>query len=241
MAQAFDASGSGGNFSSVTERTWPHTVGAGSSRVLCVNFMTGTSVSVTAVKYGGSGGVSMTQIGTGNNTGGLIHYAYYLIDPSVGTADVYISLSGSDVCAGESASWNGGAENDATVIDANTTSSAETSNDNIAHTLTTVSDNSWVIMLAACEGGNIAASTNSTYRAGNPSTLSTQIYDSNGPITPAGTYTMRYTCGAGDVSNFLIALPLPGEATVSWLPVTQVATGPTSFYVAAGMTPPDKV
>jgi hypothetical protein len=29
--------------------------------------------------------------------------------------------------------------------------------------------------------------------------------------------------------------------TVSWLPVTQVATGPTSFYVAAGMTPPDKV
>jgi hypothetical protein len=32
-----------------------------------------------------------------------------------------------------------------------------------------------------------------------------------------------------------------GGDTVSWLPVTHVATGPTDFYVAAGMTPPDKV
>jgi hypothetical protein len=30
-------------------------------------------------------------------------------------------------------------------------------------------------------------------------------------------------------------------ATVSWLPVTHVVQGPTNLYVAAGMTPPDKV
>jgi hypothetical protein len=45
-----------------------------------------------------------------------------------------------------------------------------------------------------------------------------------------------YNSGSG-----LSYAAMAGSDTVSWLPVTQVATGPTSFYVAAGMTPPDKV
>jgi hypothetical protein len=48
--------------------------------------------------------------------------------------------------------------------------------------------------------------------------------------------TDLYNSGAG-----LSYAAMSGGSTVSWLPVTHVATGPTAFYVAAGMTPPDKV
>lgn len=206
-AQTLDATAWNGGFSAVTERTWDHVMGSGANGCVFLNVFTGTASVLTAVKWGGSGGTNFTQIGTTNNMGSGLHHAYKLMAPATGTQQVYIASSVSDFIAGESVSYTDCGDNDATIVDQSTNGSAATS---YSGSLTTVTNNSWVVMLGACEGGNIAASTGSTLRQKNLSTLSSGIFDSNSAITPAGSYSMEFTCSLGDNSMFMVAMPPPG-------------------------------
>jgi len=86
-----------------TSLTWSHTVAAGTNRVLFVELaIDGLGANVTGVTYGG---VALTQVGRG--TGNHAIEIWRLINPTVGTANVVASFSGSTPAAGGATTFNG--------------------------------------------------------------------------------------------------------------------------------------
>jgi hypothetical protein len=162
---------------------------------------------ITAVKVGGSTGTSMTAIGSPQNMGSAIHHSYYLVNPPTGTQQIYIASSVLEWIGGASVSYAGGAAFDASKFSF-TNGAANTV---YSDTITIASANSWAVLLAGCEGGNITASTGSTLRQRNLSTLDNGIYDSNGQLS-TGNYTMELTAGNGDWAFHMVSLPLPSSA-----------------------------
>lgn len=69
--------------------TWSHTIGSGSNRILIVYVPISQNVSVTGVTYGG---VSLTQF-VGITNGDPKAYIYYLLNPTVGTANCVITFN----------------------------------------------------------------------------------------------------------------------------------------------------
>ncbi len=91
---------------SATSLTWSHTVSAGSNRVLVVELaIDGLGAPASSVTYGG---VALTQIGRG--TGNHAVELWALINPTVGTANVVASFSGSTAAAGGASTFNGVAQ-----------------------------------------------------------------------------------------------------------------------------------
>jgi hypothetical protein len=77
--------------------SYSHTVVSGSNQVLVVGVSTGQSDTCTGVKWGGSGGTSLTAAYTGGGGGTTAHVSiYYLLAPTVQTADIYVTLSASN-------------------------------------------------------------------------------------------------------------------------------------------------
>ena len=89
-----------------TSLTWSHTVSAGSNRVLVVELaLDGLGAPASSVTYGG---VALTQIGRG--TGNHAVELWALINPTVGTANVVASFSGTTAAAGGASTFNGVAQ-----------------------------------------------------------------------------------------------------------------------------------
>ena len=91
---------------SAASLTWSHTVSAGSNRVLVVELaIDGLGAPASSVTYGG---VALTQIGRG--TGNHAVELWALINPTVGTANVVASFSGTTAAAGGASTFNGVAQ-----------------------------------------------------------------------------------------------------------------------------------
>lgn len=184
MAIAYDAQSSGTG--SANPWTWSHTC-SGTERFLVVA-ITSSGIAGTAVTYNG---VSMTLLAT---VGIGVTKFFYLSNPASGTNTISVSgsSSGQQGCA---VSYTGVDPTGNPSVTSLTDSGAATTT--ITNSINTTVDNSWVIGMGEYENINLVslvASTGATQRVNLASDFGTGyaigIFDSNGPKTPAGSYSM---------------------------------------------------
>lgn len=192
MAIAFDAASNGST-------SWSHTC-SGADRYLFVYTTTNSAGGVSGVTYNG---VAMTKLAS--RSGDFMNL-WGLASPSSGTNTISITGTGAGVAASYTGvSGTGNPEANAGTS-SGTTSFLQTS-------VTTVTNNAWVVGVAMYDvvGQASAAGTGATQRAVRGCTASfwsPGIYDSNGAVTPAGSYSMRVnvTSGSGAMDLYLISI-----------------------------------
>lgn len=191
MAIAFDAATDGGYLGSGSPKTFNHTVGSGDNRLLIVGgFDAGSSgTTITGVTYNG---VAMTYVNSVKNPPeNRFSWMYYLLNPDTGTHAVSISFSSGDVGAW-AVSYTGVAQSGQP--DANGTDSASGVTSRTT-SLTSIADNCWHMMTSRNNVGAAGAGAGATSRVS--SAAGGGFVDSNGPKTPAGSYSMNVTTGGG--------------------------------------------
>jgi len=174
---------------------------SGSDRYLVVGILDVSGDNATSCTYAG---VSMTQLGKINALTSRYIYFYGLANPTTGTNDiVYTRGSTTSVCGFGAVNLTGATQTTSPIDASNTANSTGTS---IGISLTTVADNTAVLVMA---GGQdpIAASTNLTEQATDSSFDAALISRSTTfPKTPAGATTYTTTFGSGN--NGCIAISI---------------------------------
>jgi DNA-binding protein len=181
---AFDAATNGGNSSTGT-LTFSHTA-TGTNRILFVGALTTSSDDLTGITYNGTG---MTLIDKQKTNSDRWNYLYYLLNPDSGTHNVTVTSSGNYIQAA-AVSYTGVRQS--SQPDAHTTNS-ETGSTSLTTALTTVADNSWIVSYTR-SGGTAAAGTGLTERL---SDGNQGFFDSNGPLSPAGSHSTTMTVSGG--------------------------------------------
>jgi hypothetical protein len=202
MAIAFDAVSESWT-NSGTSLTWSHTC-SGSDRILWVSVMTLSTRTVTGVTYNGVSLTSLTR-----SSGSQPMQLWYLIAPATGANNIVVSInSTASFIYTSAASYTG--VNQSSQPDAQNTNN--TTGTSITTTLTTVADNSWSILGARNDATGItSAGTNSTQRASG-SVGTVQLYDSNAPKTPAGSFSMTVTNSSSAATTTAMASFSPAVA-----------------------------
>lgn len=174
---------------------------SGSQRYLVVGVLDVSGDNATSCTYGG---VAMTQLAKINCLTTRYIYVYGLANPTTGTNDiVYTRGSTTSVCGFGAVNLTGATQTTSPIDASNTANSTGTS---IGISLTTVADNTAVLVMA---GGQdpIAASTNLTEQAVDATFDAALISRSTTfPKTPAGATT--YTTSFGSGNNGVIAISI---------------------------------
>lgn len=164
----------------------------GSDRILWVGIFGDTTDTLTGITYNGVAMTVAQKVGMG--FGDRWIYLYYLVNPATGSNTVSATFSASTAAKAVAVSYTG----------AKQTGQPDNSNNwtdlfvsSISHSITTVADNCWMVFIAKTNGaGTPSAGTGSTSRGGSNSFA---FFDSNGPITPAGSYSMACSVGGSAV------------------------------------------
>lgn len=202
-----------------TLTTWTDTfdAGIGMDRLLVVGLTTvfDSLDAVISVTYGG---VAMTLAAKVQNPDGRQwSYLYYLIAPQSGINNIVTTLSPDDGVYMEMAVYNGVSQTGA--IGVVTATAAVAFSPHVITTLITTLDNSWTVSTANTDGNGtgefLSAGTGTTIRSQQFSWFA--LSDSNGPITPPGSTSMRMNTNAavGRLGSIMISF---GPA--SYLPFT---------------------
>lgn len=227
MAITFDA-GSGATNNGGSSVTASHVVSSGSNRILWgTSFSNGAGDVVTGMTYGG---VAMTLARKENALTTNWLYIYYLVAPTVGTANLVVSASTTvtefNVMG---ASFFGALQTG--LPDATSTTSGGSSP--ISGSITTVADRSVVVMIARNTSGPNTASTNST-EANAQSGAS--LFYSTAMKTPAGSTSMNATYTGGGSWGTVMASFAPASSSYA---LTQspllVAATPSYFSTATSI------
>lgn len=228
MAIARDSHSKGGN-TGASSLSFGHTISSNTNGLLLVGFLENKSTTTdlcTGVTYNG---VSMTKLKGNAATGGFGYYSIYgLLTPDTGNHNIVISFSatpeyGIRAC---SSAYTGVAQTglpDATgFVGANTGTSRTLS-------ITTVADNSWVFGYAEHDAATITASTGFNELDAQDNYFKSG--DSNGAITPAGSYSMSvtfsssgYYCMMQGVSFAPYTTPTSAIKTINGLAKASVKT-----------------
>lgn len=208
MAIAFDTSTS--YFSnSGTSHSWSHTT-SGTDRILWVNVMNSSGVSISSVTYNGVGMTNAVNSGASQR-----NTLFYLVNPASGSNTVTVTLASSSYCYTNSASYTGAEQSgqpDATNGQNSSTATLTTS-------VTTTDDNCWTVLGARqASTGNTSAGTGTTQREAHAGY--TQFYDSNAAITPAGSTSLQTTQSASGTT---------GHAMASFSPAPEAAATENSL------------
>lgn len=162
---------------------------AGTMLVICANFF-GSGTAITAATYNG---VSLANVGVTADSAFLHGEEWFLASPATGSHTLSVTRNGSNtgnffvsVATYTGMSLTG--QPDAKVSTSNIAGTT------IAQAITTVANNSWAVLCTENDGGGLTAGTGSTLRNSQPVAMGSSVmFDSNGPITPAGSYTMNAT------------------------------------------------
>lgn len=209
MAVAYDASTDGGYTNSGTTRTFSHTA-TGSNCVLIVGSWTRSSGAnaVTGITFD-IGGVPTPMVPLGTE-----------IIPAHSSGDEYIRLWGLEIGTGagtgkniviscpsgmESIVW-ASSYTGASLPDA-TSNQAETTSTDTVCSVTTVTDNSWAIVLYRDSGGAGSAGAGATFRTYGLSSGGTGCYDTNSAKTPAGSFSLTVSHGSAPNGYQMAAIP----------------------------------
>lgn len=183
MAIALDAvvNASFGGSATLT-KTWSHTC-SGTDRILFVNVLVGgiTDI-VTGVTYNG---VSMTRVN--GQAADFYMSTYALMNPASGTNDVVVTCSSSTNIIPHSISYTGVSQTGQPEVNGLNSAGAGSS---ITSSLTTISDNSWVMMFMRKNSGGSATAGASTTSRVDDSTYGLHCFDSNAAVTPAGSRSL---------------------------------------------------
>ncbi len=209
MAIALDTSVDGGLVNPGTSITWAHTC-SGINRILFVTAFgnIGTDV-ITGATYGG---VAMSLVNKIQCPTDRWVYLFSLINPLTGANNVVVSASGSIAIAGQSASYTGVKQTGQP--DANNTGTAVKPATSITVSVTTGANNDWTVFGGKNDVlGAMTAGTGSTVRQ---AANGLGLFDSNGAITPAGSYSMTVNTGATPADfGMVIASFAPDVGTTS--------------------------
>lgn len=188
MAIAFDNVSSGGTGSG-TSLTFASASVTGSDRMGIVAITTGTD-SVTSVTWNG---VAMTQAckrSFGSYPNYVYIYALHAI--ATGSTNIVISTSATVNIEASAASYTG--VNQSSTLDATNTNGAGSNATSGSVSITSVSDNCWLVSAVVNTSGDSTASTNTTKRVGPVGPDNHVSYgDSNAAMTPAGANTQAWT------------------------------------------------
>ena len=194
MAISFDAASTGD--ATDTTLTFAHTC-TGTRRLLVVGVgIEDADDEISGVTYNG---VAMTLVDKiVNGVPNEWTYMFYLLNPSSGTNNVVVTASSSTTIRGLGVSYTG------VLQSGQPDSKNEATAQGASHALstTTVLDNSWVVGMAQGDDATPGAGTGVTSRA---TVGGSRIGDSNGPKTPAGSYSMTFTGGASTRINIEMA------------------------------------
>lgn len=184
---------------------------SGSDRYLLVSVVDVAGDTVTGVTYAG---VSMTQLAKVAAATTRYTYMYGLANPTTGTNDIVASRSGTISVFGYGAINLSGANQTTSPIDASATNNVTSATPTID--LTTVADNSAVIVGAHTPNNPIAASTNLTEVVGDASfDVSIMARSSTFPKTPAGAQTYTLTCPSGNTGLIAVSIAPPASTTAN--------------------------
>lgn len=227
MAIAYVAT-SQGRATSASSLTVSHTIASGSNRVLITGVECQTGDNITGVTYDG---VSMTQYVKVNTTvASFYNYFYYLVAPSIKTANIVISASGTRTIIGLSANYTG--VDQGTPLEASNSNIATSSSFTVS--VTTVTDNAWLIGTARNNSaGTQSAGANTTYRNNNSGDVGYQLYDSNGAKSPAGSYSLNVSFTTSSLYCMLACAIRPSTKIAVDNTGTATATGVTSVTLSS--------
>lgn len=184
--------------------TTPYTMGTGLGGILIIT----TSFSVTAIDYGGQ---SMSQdihfepsIHDGNQQQENV---YILQNPPTGSNTITLTAGGNGTIGIISYTGVDSIETYNTYFSNNGTNNTQVLS--LQGSVTSTADNCWSVMF--CRGGNNFPNTFSGARATAVFIFgdgAVGIYDSNGPISPAGnsTLTATWSAGTGFISNVILSM-----------------------------------
>lgn len=196
-AIAFVAAADGGNNgNSTASLTYSYTTGAGSNRLL-LTCITGDTAAddISSVTYNG---VAMTQIAKVLPPANRWSYFYYLLAPASGAHNLVITFGSIHFIISGSADYSGVKQS--AQPDASTTNTGSPVGPaDLATSLTTSANNSWVTMCGGGFSGSQAqlAGTGATRRAVDGSFGTWGLFDSNAVVTPAGSYSIGWHYAAG--------------------------------------------
>lgn len=192
-----DATSQGQSGASDTSYNLAHTMSSAAYRIIFAHiFLSAGDVLLTA-KYAG---VDMTLISKDNTSGaGGPSYLYYIITPTTGTNNIAVTTSAGGYIVVRGSSYTA---SHPIVLDTSTHGQGTTTPKTVS--LTTIADNSWVVLVASSQR-SLAASTGSTLKTGGANDQF-EFYDSNGPRTPAGNVDMAYTVATTPyATNYVMA------------------------------------
>jgi len=212
MAIAFDAQ-SIGSASTGSTVTVAHTC-SGSNRVLVCVISNGTEEDIVSVEYDG---VAMALVESGSAGGGFESFVYVLGDPSSGSNNLVVTMSGgidTGTCRVGGASFNGAGDIDPINVSEKTNS---VSDKNINLSVTTTVDDCMLFdfLLLSAGSGTIGAGQTLVHSSESGAFLKSSYKK----VGAAGSHTMTWdtTGGVGDTGLYTVIAINPRivEATVS--------------------------
>lgn len=178
---------------------------SGSNRYLLVSVLDVAGDTVTGVTYAG---VPMTQLAKVAAATTRYIYMYGLANPTTGTNDIVATRTSTVSVFGYGAINLSGANQTTSPIDASATNNVTSNTPTID--LTTVADNTAVIIGASTPNNPIAASTNLTEVVGDAAfDVSIMARSSTFPKTPAGAQTYTLTCPLGNSGLIAVSIAPP--------------------------------
>lgn len=180
----------------------------GTNRFLVVGDLVQSSATISSATYSA---VTMTQaatVSTANVASGETSYIHVLGAPASGANNVVLTPSASATVAAVASSYSGAQQT--SVVEASNTATG-TGNSGTA-SVTTITDNDWLVAYLRANGTISTAGANTTFR-GTPGGLG--MSDSNAVQTPPGSFAQNFTAtgGTGEWGMIVIALKPFVEAT----------------------------
>lgn len=202
MAIAFDAATNGVPAFYFPTCTFAHTC-SGADRVLFVSYQgdNGAADLVTGVTYNG---VALTHVASFLNNNNRWIGLWYLVNPAAGANNVVITVSANSVLFPIAWSYTG-----AIAPEANATGTKAGGAGNVTLTVTTLTDQAWVVgaVVSSASGGGLSAGAATTERQDLGDIAS---YDGNAPVSPAGSSTLTIATTAGLADGICVSLPPAG-------------------------------
>jgi hypothetical protein len=187
---AFDNSSTGGG-ATASSFTWQHTT-AGTNRILFIGVFTVNPNAVLSVTYAGQAAILVPN-GNCNFSAGQSVYLYQLINPTLGTNNVVVTLNASINAGAGAVSYNGVRQFNQPDNSAQFTNAASTS---ISGSVVTVANNCWGVGIARNNASNVTWAVG-TMRLNETLGQGFSVGDV-GPVAAGGTLTLTTASGSGN-------------------------------------------
>lgn len=184
---AFDSFTNGGETAPDTSLTFSHTT-AGASRYLVIPVFSQSGDIITSVTYAGIEATLVAEMAVDVD----YMYLFQLANPAIGTNNVIITASASGFFQARAASYKNVRQDGQPDVFVTDNTQFDT---NVTAPITTLTDRDWVLIWLRNSAANITAVSNLTIRETSPNSVA--FGDSNGVVTPAGSFTQTASAGFG--------------------------------------------